>query len=272
MRLTESPRKLAEMRPDMTWSGETQATLDKALERDASARFQTATDFGRALSRALERMTPAEPSEALASSDQTSAALRGSLPITRVRGGGQPNGASAAPELSAVTQPITRRSHAVAYSAGGVILAAAIAASAMVLTRKNDKPLGRDSVTPSGGPTSEVKSSDTTRLSSSLDSTKSPTFGAAHPTNVAAVLDSLEKVVSGEVTPNEAARVIRDLEQMKSRIKGDEQVVHAAIVQAYAESSRRNNTAACAALRRVQSIARRTTRARMVETAMSQSC
>ena len=36
MRLTESPRKLAEMRPDMSWSGEVQATLDKGLERDAT--------------------------------------------------------------------------------------------------------------------------------------------------------------------------------------------------------------------------------------------
>jgi hypothetical protein len=151
-----------------------------------------------------------------------------------------------------------------------VILAAALAASAIVLTRKNEKPLGRDSVTPPGGPTSEVKSADTTRFSRGLDSTKVPAFGAS--TNVSLTLDSLEKVVSGEVTPNEATLIIRDLEQMKSRIKGNEQIVQAAIVDAMAESSRRNKRAACAALRRVQSIARGTRRARDVAFAMNEAC
>jgi hypothetical protein len=79
----------------------------------------------------------------------------------------------------------------------------------------------------------------------------------------------LEKVVSGDVTPNEAARVIRAVEQMKSRIKGNEQLVQAAIVNALAESSRNNNAAACAALRRVRPIAPGTTRARQVERTMS---
>ena len=209
------------------------------------------------------------------SAQERTAALRGSLPITRVRGSGQPNGASAAPEVSAVTQPITRRSHAVAYSAGGVILAAAIAASAMVLTRKNDKPLGRDSVTPPGGPTSEVKSSDTSRLSRPLDSTKLPGFATgagAGALQVAVVLDSLEKVVSGDLTPNEAARVIRDVEQMQSLINGNEQVVQAAIVDAMAETSRGNKKAACAALRRVRSIAPATRRARQVAFTMREAC
>ena len=271
MRLTESPRKLAEMRPDMMWSGEVQATLDKALERDANVRFQTATEFGQSLSRALERMTPPSgASEVRASGGESQTAGRGSLPVTRVRGSGRPEAASMAPDLAGVTQPITRRGHGAAYSAGGVILAAALAASAIVLTRKNEKPLGRDSVTPPGGSTSEVKSADTTRFSRGLDSTKVPAFGAS--TNVSLTLDSLEKVVSGEVTPNEATLVIRDLEQMKSRIKGNEQIVQAAIVDALAESSRRNKRAACAALQRVQSIARGTTRARRVAFAMTEAC
>ena len=281
MRLTESPRKLAEMRPDIMWSGEVQATLDKALERDANVRFQTATEFGQSLSRALERMTPPSgPSEVRASGGESQMAGRGSLPVTRVRGSGPPEAASIAPDLAGVTQPISRRGHGAAYSAGGVILAAALAASAIVLTRKNEKPLGRDSVTPPGGPTSEVKSADTTRFSRGLDSTKVPAFGAStnassgtsQPVNVSLTLDSLEKVVSGEVTPNEAALVIRDLEQMKSRIKGNEQIVQAAIVDAMAESSRRNKRAACAALRRVQSIARGTRRARDVAFAMNEAC
>jgi len=97
----------------------------------------------------------------------------------------------------------------------------------------------------------------------------SSTARAPQPAEVGAALDSLERVVSGDVTPNEAGRVIRRVEQMKSRIKGDEQLVHAAIVIALAESSRNNNAAACAALRSVQPIAPATTRARQVERTMS---
>ena len=59
---------------------------------------------------------------------------------------------------------------------------------------------------------------------------------------------------------------------LKSRIEGNEQIVHAAIVDALAESSRHNKNAACAALRRVQSIAPGTRRARDVSFAMSQAC
>jgi hypothetical protein len=86
---------------------------------------------------------------------------------------------------------------------------------------------------------------------------------------VAVALDSLERVVSGDVTPNEAGRVIRALEQMKSRIRGNEQVVQAAVVDALAESSRNDNVAACAALRSVLPIAPGTKRARQVERTMS---
>src|SRR5262249_46170213 len=46
MRLTDRPRKLSEMRPDIAWSPELQATLDRALERDVSLRYQLASEFG----------------------------------------------------------------------------------------------------------------------------------------------------------------------------------------------------------------------------------
>jgi len=258
MRLTDSPRKLAEMCPDMTWPRDVQLALDKGLERDANARFQTAIEFGRTLAHALEQMAPTSAGEAQARDAQSGTTARGSLPITRVRGEqreSSPAGlASADADTAAMTQPTSKRGHVVAYSAGGVILAAALAASAMVLTRKTETPPTGDGVTPTGGSTSQVKAQSPRSVS------------------VASVLDSLERVVSGDVTPNEAGDVIRVLEQMKSRIEGNEQIVHAAIVDALAESSRHNKNAACAALRRVQSIAPGTRRARDVSFAMSQAC
>src|SRR3982751_5240554 len=55
MRLTDRPRKLSEMRPDVAWPAEVQQTMDRALERDASKRYRTATEFGRDLHRAVDR-------------------------------------------------------------------------------------------------------------------------------------------------------------------------------------------------------------------------
>jgi serine/threonine protein kinase len=57
MRLTDKPRQLAEMKPDVPWSGEVQAVLDKALERDAAERYQSASDFGRQLFKAVQNMS-----------------------------------------------------------------------------------------------------------------------------------------------------------------------------------------------------------------------
>ena len=77
MRLTDKPKSLSEMRPDVSWPAEVQGVMDRALERDASLRYQAATDFGRDLIRAVDRMG----SHAPASLDPT--ASKGSAPATR---------------------------------------------------------------------------------------------------------------------------------------------------------------------------------------------
>jgi serine/threonine-protein kinase len=58
MRLTDKPRSLVEMKPDGTWPPEVQAVMDRALERDAKLRYQTANEFARALYAALATMDP----------------------------------------------------------------------------------------------------------------------------------------------------------------------------------------------------------------------
>jgi serine/threonine protein kinase len=61
MRLTEKPKSLLEMKPDIAWPAEVQAVMDKALERDANLRYESTRDFGRALYAAIEKM-PLRPS------------------------------------------------------------------------------------------------------------------------------------------------------------------------------------------------------------------
>ena len=57
MRLTEPPVRLAQMRPQIAWTPAVQQVMDKALQRDASLRYATANEFGRALSAAVQGLT-----------------------------------------------------------------------------------------------------------------------------------------------------------------------------------------------------------------------
>lgn len=279
MRLTESPRTLAEMRPEVAWSSEVQAALDKALQRDVNARYRTASELGREVSAALEQMAAGAPAVAVGGvppiRPDTADRPHVTLPVTRVA----PDRPASAPSQP---PPVRRRRYAAGYASGGVALLVVLIGTAMVMNRPAPREAGHDSVTPSGRPTSDVRTLDTTRSRQPMNSARlsgAGTGGAARTSPatmaspaVGAALDSLEKVVSGDVSPNEATRVVSALEQMKDRVTGNEQVVQAAIVEALAESSRSNKAAACAALRRVQPIAPTTTRAKMVSFTVSQSC
>jgi eukaryotic-like serine/threonine-protein kinase len=64
MRLTDRPRTLAEMRPEVSWPAAVQVTLDRALEREASARYQSASEFGRDLAQAIAAMPVTAAAEA----------------------------------------------------------------------------------------------------------------------------------------------------------------------------------------------------------------
>lgn len=55
-RLTDEPKSLAEMKPDVAWPEPVQAVITTALQRDAVSRYQTASEFGRALHKAVTTM------------------------------------------------------------------------------------------------------------------------------------------------------------------------------------------------------------------------
>jgi hypothetical protein len=59
MRLTDQPKTLAEMKPDIQWPAELQAVMDKVLARDVNARYQKSADFGRDIAKAVENMPAA---------------------------------------------------------------------------------------------------------------------------------------------------------------------------------------------------------------------
>jgi len=56
MRLTDRPKRLSAVRPDVLWMQDVQTVLDKALEPNANARYRTAPEFGRDLEMTIRRM------------------------------------------------------------------------------------------------------------------------------------------------------------------------------------------------------------------------
>jgi serine/threonine-protein kinase len=56
MRLTEQPRSLSEVRPDVAWPNELQAVMSRALARDPSVRYPSTREFAHALHAAVAMM------------------------------------------------------------------------------------------------------------------------------------------------------------------------------------------------------------------------
>lgn len=88
MRLTDLPRTLADVRPEVAWPAALQRTLDLALARDAADRYQSAAQFGREFAAACAELPDTAGTDA-----GTVVLGAADLPATRVA---RPGGATAA--------------------------------------------------------------------------------------------------------------------------------------------------------------------------------
>ena len=95
MRLTDHPKTLAEMRPDIEWPAELQAVMDKALARDADERYQKAPAFGIDMVKSVQNM----PATVAAAAGTLVIGAAGNVPATRVAG---PGAGGATKKLEAV--------------------------------------------------------------------------------------------------------------------------------------------------------------------------
>jgi eukaryotic-like serine/threonine-protein kinase len=83
-RLTDAPLPLATSKADVAWPESVQAVMDRALERDAAGRYQSASEFGRALHTAVQAMPRGRASAATAVLESVSApAPAASAPKTK---------------------------------------------------------------------------------------------------------------------------------------------------------------------------------------------
>ncbi len=124
MRLTDHPKTLAEMKPDIDWPPELQAVMDKVLARDADERYQKSPDFGRDMAKAVENM-PAAIAATAGTMVMGSAAA--DLPKTRMAAKG---GATAKIEAPAPT-PVAAAPAAAKKSPAMMIVAAVVVIGAI---------------------------------------------------------------------------------------------------------------------------------------------
>ncbi|HKS06749.1 MAG TPA: protein kinase [Gemmatimonadaceae bacterium] len=108
MRLTDAPKTLMDMRPNVAWPPQLQAVMDKALSRDANARYQKAADFGREFSMAIDAMPSSALTEAgtvvMGAQGAASSAPTAAIPKTNVARAS--TGASSTPRSArTVAQP-----------------------------------------------------------------------------------------------------------------------------------------------------------------------
>jgi len=77
MRLTDEPKTLADMKPDVAWPPDVQRVMRKALERRREDRYTSAQKFGQELWDAVNRM----PKQALAGATQMVGAMDGATAV-----------------------------------------------------------------------------------------------------------------------------------------------------------------------------------------------
>jgi len=139
MRLTDRPRMLSEMRPDLQWPDALQAVLDKALARDANERYQSAAQFGRDFAAVVAEMPSTQATEGatqvigamnVGAGSAKTAAVPAAAPVPKTRVAGQsPPRAS-----SSVPAPSEKKKSMLVPALGGVgvvVVAAVIAMKAM---------------------------------------------------------------------------------------------------------------------------------------------
>jgi len=99
MRLTDHPRRLDEMRPEVAWPEALQTVMDKALARDPDERYRSAAEFGRDFANAIAAMPATQVAEAATQviGAATVAVGAAAVPKTRVAG------AAAAPPAPAAS-------------------------------------------------------------------------------------------------------------------------------------------------------------------------
>lgn len=282
MRLTDRPRPLAEMKPDVAWTAEVQAVMDRALERDASLRYQTAGDFGRDLYRAVAAMPVSAAAEAgtqVIGAVANRAAPTAAIPATRVAGAAErapvapapaatPSGKSRTPLVAAVVtvvvlgggtalmmqlkkpaspaNPPATVTHGAADSAGatqgGGVQTPTNTQGANSQPKGTEELRRQEAKQPPARPAGNTKAPAVTN----------PGAPSAQPqtVNIDAELARIKPMTDDAKSANQVLSAVAALRQTAGTRMTADQVAQADLFEAFAYINLQNEAAACSAARR----------------------
>jgi len=240
MRLTERPKPLAEMKPNVVWPAEVQAVMDKALERSLALRYRTSSEFGRDLVNAVDRMPD---SIAMGMGTQ----VVGEVPVTRVSPPEPVTDRVGFPGMA----PRSRRF--VPAVAGAVVLIATAAFATPMLLRKQPAApaapaaAAADTAAPRPGrnPAQPAQVESFPRVAS--------TGTAADAGGVAASLSKLEK----DADDSTLARGVADqITNLYDRLTTDDERARADYIRFRAYLTRNDRERACQSITAAEEIAK----------------
>ena len=259
-RLTDEPRRLIEMKPDVNWPQAVQDVMSKALQRDADLRYASASQFGRDLHKAISAMPESAATSAFTAVMQRMSTPSKPTPVVPE----EPVGASATRAI-----PQTRVNRATGSSGQKVVPERVAAASGWDWsnTKKAGVGLATVFVLIAGGMWAAGKfASPATAAradtSTSAGSVSGQTTAAAQPAGIPAVPAARDidrelaeiAVLTDQVkgTKAQAAEALQRLDSLPPESQlTDDQIVLAALLRAEANVNRENM---CAALRSVQDV------------------
>jgi hypothetical protein len=272
MRLTDRPKPLGEMRPEVSWPAEVQAVMDKALEREAATRYQNATEFGRELQRAIERMPETVAAELGTQMIQVPptrvAAPAGDvLPRTSVQKGvvAGPGATVAVPapvSPPSVTQAAApaKSGNKVALVGGGVALVAAIAAAVVVppmlkakdstATDSTAKTATTPTITDTAGKNVAPAGQATPNVPTSNPSPASGNSPATKQGATKSVADQLRDLIKDPGTDAQAANMLAMLAPLERQASGSNELYLVAAIRSRVSAFKGNTQEACSLLKK----------------------
>ena len=174
MRLTDKPKTLSEMKPDLKWPGAVQLVIDRVLERDANLRYKTATEFAVDLVQAIDKMSPVTNISAVATNVLSAAEVQAHAQSTNIE--------SATKRISAIPKTRVAEKAEIAKAAvegqpktskglvwgsvGGVVVVGGLIAFMVMKPTTQTGGVGTNSAAPPagtsspGGPSQQSKSTD----------------------------------------------------------------------------------------------------------------
>ena len=152
MRLTDKPKTLSEMKPNVAWSPEVLAVMEKALQRDTTLRYKKASDFGNDLYMAVEHMPKTAADAGTMVLGAATVAMAAPPPTRVARASSSDAALSDGVRPAAAGSGALTRSRTPLIAGGGVVLALAVAGFVMLRggstpTKAADSPKSETLVT-----------------------------------------------------------------------------------------------------------------------------